>query len=130
MASSRGHEAVVRLLLDWPRHAPSPNCRGGQAVNQAGKNGHYAIMQLLLDRADTAAAGTSSSTTVSGGRPGGYAAAAAAAAPPSGDSRCEHCGRCAPRLMRCGRCRRSFFCGKECQTAGWKSHKATCTRAA
>ena len=30
------------------------------------------------------------------------------------------------KFDRCGRCRRVFYCGKACQAAHWKTHKAEC----
>jgi hypothetical protein len=88
------------------------------------------LMALLegrpLEGMPLAAARTSA--TASASQPRGHAAAGADAPPTEGRC-CEHCGRCAPRLMRCGRCRRSFYCDTTCQAAEWKTHKATCTRA-
>jgi len=56
-----------------------------------------------------------------------------AAAPPSPD-RCTHCGAWAAdlaredrRLLKCSRCKRVRYCGRECQRAHWRAgHKAEC----
>ena len=39
------------------------------------------------------------------------------------------CGRCDARDVSwraCGGCRKTYYCGKECQRADWPSHKETC----
>ncbi|CAM9146080.1 unnamed protein product, partial [Rangifer tarandus platyrhynchus] len=55
----------------------------------------------------------------SGGRPGG----------PSLSERdrqyCELCGKM-ENLLRCSRCRSSFYCSKEHQRQDWKKHKLVC----
>ncbi|KAM4828867.1 egl nine homolog 1 [Thomomys bottae] len=38
---------------------------------------------------------------------------------------CELCGKM-ENLMRCGRCRSSFYCSKEHQRRDWKKHKLVC----
>ncbi|KAM7119814.1 LOW QUALITY PROTEIN: egl nine homolog 1 [Ciconia maguari] len=38
---------------------------------------------------------------------------------------CELCGKM-ENLLRCGRCRSSFYCGKEHQRQDWKKHKLIC----
>jgi len=44
--------------------------------------------------------------------------------------RCAHCSRkttaAGEKLMRCARCRRAFYCSKECQHASWTAHRADC----
>jgi hypothetical protein len=30
------------------------------------------------------------------------------------------------RLMKCGKCKETFYCTKECQMAHWKAHKKNC----
>jgi hypothetical protein len=39
--------------------------------------------------------------------------------------KCAACGTVAGDL-RCARCRKVFYCGKECQRAHWREHKADC----
>ncbi|KAJ1478380.1 hypothetical protein T484DRAFT_1904654 [Baffinella frigidus] len=39
---------------------------------------------------------------------------------------CAHCGKTGVVLKRCARCLRTWYCGAECQRAGWKIHKKTC----
>jgi len=40
---------------------------------------------------------------------------------------CAHCGDRVKALQRCSRCREVWYCGRECQVAGWKSgHKKVC----
>ena len=41
-------------------------------------------------------------------------------------SACAHCGSKRLELRRCLRCKAVAYCGKECQAAAWKGHKATC----
>lgn len=37
------------------------------------------------------------------------------------------CNRCRkPAAQKCGRCRLTFYCSKECQRADWKQHKLVC----
>ena len=38
---------------------------------------------------------------------------------------CSHCGT-AGAEARCGKCKQAIYCGRECQVAGWKGHKAVC----
>lgn len=38
---------------------------------------------------------------------------------------CELCGKM-ENLLRCGRCRSSFYCSKEHQRRDWKKHKLVC----
>ncbi len=38
---------------------------------------------------------------------------------------CDQCGQVA-KLSGCGRCRKAWYCSKECQTAAWPMHKAEC----
>ena len=42
-------------------------------------------------------------------------------------ARCSHCGRQRKILKRCSVCQQTWYCGAECQNAGWKKHKKTCT---
>ncbi|KAI3362635.1 hypothetical protein L3Q82_001714 [Scortum barcoo] len=41
---------------------------------------------------------------------------------------CELCGKM-ENLLKCGRCRSSFYCSKEHQKQHWKEHKLTCKEA-
>ena len=40
-------EAIVRLLLSWPEHAPGADCMDGWALFAAAKGGHESIARLL-----------------------------------------------------------------------------------
>ena len=40
---------------------------------------------------------------------------------------CYMCGKQESRLLRCGKCKVSLYCGKDCQTTHWKTHKLLCT---
>ena len=44
---------------------------------------------------------------------------------------CFSCGEPGPlsARLRCGRCRLAWYCGAECQRAGWPQHRANCIRA-
>ncbi|RPA79985.1 hypothetical protein BJ508DRAFT_377369 [Ascobolus immersus RN42] len=39
---------------------------------------------------------------------------------------CGSCGRPDDKLLRCGRCRAIWYCGRECQRSHWKAHKQVC----
>ncbi|OQR99277.1 hypothetical protein ACHHYP_07124 [Achlya hypogyna] len=40
---------------------------------------------------------------------------------------CDNCHEAPPKLMRCVRCHRAFYCSKACQKEAWKAkHKAEC----
>jgi hypothetical protein len=41
--------------------------------------------------------------------------------------RLRTCAACGKRGERMCRCRREFFCGKECQKAAWPEHKKVCS---
>jgi len=59
------------------------------------------------------------------------AASPAVAAGAAGAASCAHCGKGPKKkgaeLKRCSRCKKVSYCGAECQKAGWKGHKKTCT---
>ncbi|KAF0682925.1 Aste57867_24938 [Aphanomyces stellatus] len=43
------------------------------------------------------------------------------------DEVCAGCNRAnVPRLLKCGRCKVSRYCSRECQTGHWREHKAHC----
>ncbi|XP_041106744.1 egl nine homolog 1-like isoform X1 [Polyodon spathula] len=44
------------------------------------------------------------------------------------DQCCELCGKM-ENLLKCGRCRNSFYCSKEHQKQDWKKHKVVCKEA-
>ena len=44
----------------------------------------------------------------------------------SSEASCAHCGKQRKALKRCSVCRREWYCGAECQKAGWKKHRRTC----
>lgn len=44
------------------------------------------------------------------------------------DQYCELCGKM-EHLLKCGRCRNSFYCSKEHQKQDWKKHKQVCKEA-
>ncbi|KAK7681331.1 hypothetical protein QCA50_015422 [Cerrena zonata] len=39
---------------------------------------------------------------------------------------CGSCGKREVKLSRCSKCKKVAYCGRDCQTADWKSHKAAC----
>ena len=39
---------------------------------------------------------------------------------------CAHCGKPGRAMKRCSICKHVWYCGAECQNAGWKRHKKTC----
>ncbi|XP_043111767.1 egl nine homolog 1-like isoform X2 [Puntigrus tetrazona] len=51
-----------------------------------------------------------------------------ATAPDPDKQYCELCGKM-ENLLKCGRCRNSFYCSKEHQKQHWKKHKLTCREA-
>ncbi|PGH31601.1 hypothetical protein GX50_05640 [[Emmonsia] crescens] len=44
--------------------------------------------------------------------------------------RCANCEKDSVRLMACGRCKAVMYCGRTCQVAHYKEHKAKCQRTA
>jgi hypothetical protein len=64
------------------------------------------------------------------------AAAAAGAAAPRGAKVCAYCGEHASRLSKCSGCAKVAgaacprYCGKACQVADWKQHRAQCGKPA
>jgi hypothetical protein len=47
----------------------------------------------------------------------------------SASAACYYClSRPTGRMPKCGGCRQVRYCDVDCQTAGWKSHKAECAR--
>jgi len=45
--------------------------------------------------------------------------------PPPTDS-CDYCGKSDCELKRCSRCKKIWYCSRECQKNGWAAHKHTC----
>lgn len=45
---------------------------------------------------------------------------------PSGPARCAKCEKASAQLMLCGRCKTVAYCGRACQVAHYKEHKARC----
>lgn len=41
---------------------------------------------------------------------------------------CGVCSKFGPIMHKCGRCRRVYYCGKECQRMDWPRHKARCAQ--
>ena len=39
---------------------------------------------------------------------------------------CSYCGTKSSKLKKCTRCKRTSYCGKQCQTKHWKDHKSVC----
>jgi len=39
---------------------------------------------------------------------------------------CAHCGKEGEGFKRCSICKQTWYCGAECQKAGWKKHKKGC----
>lgn len=58
------------------------------------------------------------------------AVATPAPAPRAAAGTCANCGAKGPGLKRCAACSAVQYCGKECQTAHWGAHKASCKAAA
>ena len=44
----------------------------------------------------------------------------------STSTQCAKCKRVSAQLMRCGRCNEVMYCGRACQVAHYKEHKAIC----
>jgi hypothetical protein len=40
--------------------------------------------------------------------------------------RCQGCGKCNAKLLRCSGCRNVFYCSRECQHQQWREHKPLC----
>ncbi len=40
------------------------------------------------------------------------------------EGKCRCCGKAAS--LRCSKCRKVFYCGKECQARDWPIHKKEC----
>merc|ERR1712083_904500 len=39
---------------------------------------------------------------------------------------CKLCGIRTEKLSKCSRCKRTWYCGGECQVADWRNHKEIC----
>ncbi|KAH7317452.1 hypothetical protein BKA65DRAFT_571145 [Rhexocercosporidium sp. MPI-PUGE-AT-0058] len=48
----------------------------------------------------------------------------------SAPPQCAKCEKVSVQLMRCGRCNKVMYCGRACQVAHYKEHKAMCRAAA
>jgi len=44
----------------------------------------------------------------------------------SAPAQCANCARVSVQLMLCGRCKAVRYCGRTCQVAHYKAHKAVC----
>ncbi|XP_065487702.1 egl nine homolog 1 [Caloenas nicobarica] len=67
--------------------------------------------------------GESSSSSSGGG--GGSSSSSTSSSSERDRQYCELCGKM-ENLLRCGRCRSSFYCSKEHQRQDWKKHKLIC----
>ena len=38
---------------------------------------------------------------------------------------CNKCGN--PGTLRCSKCKKVYYCSKECQKSDWKTHKLSCS---
>lgn len=41
-------------------------------------------------------------------------------------AQCANCNKILTQVMRCGRCNKVMYCGRSCQVAHYKQHKANC----
>lgn len=46
--------------------------------------------------------------------------------PETKEPKCMTCGKTKPKLKKCAKCRKVFYCSAECQRQNWKSHRALC----
>ncbi|GAX84478.1 hypothetical protein CEUSTIGMA_g11898.t1 [Chlamydomonas eustigma] len=49
IASDTGNVDMVRMLIEWPEHAPRADSQYGKALVFAARNGHLEIVRLLLE---------------------------------------------------------------------------------
>lgn len=42
--------------------------------------------------------------------------------------KCAYCNKSDTKLLRCGRCKTTYYCSKECQKPHWKKHKKVCKK--
>ena len=52
-----------------------------------------------------------------------------ASAAPAAPLCCNVCGASGGDLQMCAGCRSAIYCGRDCQKADWRAHKAACRRA-
>src|SRR3984957_19426357 len=55
-----------------------------------------------------------------------HAAEEQAAAPVTNPGECSASSCERPAKLRCARCKFAYYCGKDCQTNHWNTHKRTC----
>jgi ankyrin repeat protein len=53
-----GRNDTVKMLLEWPRHAPYADCQDGEALMMAAQNGHNSIVKMLLEWPENAPDGS------------------------------------------------------------------------
>eukprot|EP01113_Clastostelium_recurvatum_P023402 TRINITY_DN2795_c0_g2_i1.p1 TRINITY_DN2795_c0_g2~~TRINITY_DN2795_c0_g2_i1.p1 ORF type:complete len:517 (-),score=42.97 TRINITY_DN2795_c0_g2_i1:58-1608(-) len=41
---------------------------------------------------------------------------------------CSHCKAIGVTMSKCGRCKKTYYCGAECQKKGWSVHKKDCVK--
>jgi len=44
------------------------------------------------------------------------------------NAKCSQCGKASDSLQKCGRCKTTCYCSKECQVTQWPTHKTNCKR--
>jgi hypothetical protein len=113
LAAQRGDLGAVRCLLNF-----------GAKVNQSNNDGTTALMAASIEEhAEVVAALIKAGATAAGAS--AYQTAGPEAKSPT---QCSSSGCSKDGVMKCTRCKRARYCGRMCQLAHWKAHKADCKR--
>ena len=126
----RGHEAVVRILLE---HNADPTCKwaakhNATALHMAAANGHAGCARLLDIK------GSRTTVEDEGGNLEWHTALVPAEVREALRlRRCDGCSReqlvGEKRFKKCEVCKQVWYCSRECQVGHWKAvHRAECER--
>jgi hypothetical protein len=121
------HRKVCRRLGAALGHVPAVSSDTGRD-NNTGSSSRMASV-----RPDAAGTAALTRPVSASGRSGfnfnssSDSTSAADQGPPPGGRVCSWCGKAAPNLLRCGRCKAAWYCGPDHQRAAWKAgHKEEC----
>ena len=108
------------------------NKEGATALTVASQFGHASVVKVLIKgdaQVDTVYKGQTPSMMATS--QGNETVVETINTLINNDTKCAKCSKSALDLgrilLKCGRCKKVYYCNKECQKAHWKIHKPVCS---